>query len=94
MITIKLAKRFLTEYKICVTIVMLLVVLWKFGFFANFENDWKQFLFETKHSEVKNNERWMNSPLWVEDQKPHINPHKFRYYIEKLNFDIQWLYVI
>ena len=22
---------------------------------------------------------WAESPLWVEDQRPHVNPHRFRY---------------
>ncbi len=34
------------------------------------------------HSEDSEDEKaewWQLSPLWVEDQKPHINPHKFKY---------------
>ena len=31
-------------------------------------------------------ERWKLSPLWVEDQKPHLNPHKFEYLVNEPNF--------
>ena len=28
-------------------------------------------------SEAEKMEYWKSSPLWVEDQRPHINPHRF-----------------
>ena len=87
MTLIKLLKTFLLEYKLCVLLLMTLSILWRLGFLHSIENDWKQFLFEHNDgiSEVPE-KKWENSPLWVEDQKPHINPHKYRYWIEKFPY--------
>ena len=83
MTAIKLFKRFLLEYKLSVLFIMTLSILWRLGFLHSIENDWKQFLFEHNESVTEAPEkRWKNSPLWVEDQKPHINPHKYRYWKE------------
>ena len=78
MIAVKLAKRFLTEYKLCVIIGVIVTLCWKLGVLNDFEHDWKQFLFESSKFDEQENDRWKNSPLWVEDQKPHVNPHKYR----------------
>ena len=56
--------------------------MWKLGFLHNIEHDWKQFSFDnTKDDAEEEPEFWKNSPLWAEDQKPHINPHKYRYLV-------------
>ena len=79
MITVKLARRFLTEYKIFVLIVTILTLCWKLGFLDDFEYDWEQFSFEKSKLKDEPKDRWKQSPLWVEDQKPHINPHRYRF---------------
>ena len=79
MITVKLAKRFLTEYKIFILIVTILTLCWKLGFLDDFEYDWEQFSFEKSKLKDEPKDRWKHSPLWVEDQKPHINPHRYRF---------------
>ena len=79
MTSIKLVKKCLNEFKLMLLLILTLTVLWKFGFLNNVGRNWKQFTFE-ELGENKEEEWawWKKSPLWVEDQKPHINPHKYR----------------
>ena len=75
---IKLAKQCLMEFKIGFLLITTFTVLWKFGFLSKAVHDSSS---PSKDTSVVNEESvwWKNSPLWVEDQKPHVNPHKFRY---------------
>ena len=80
MASLKLITKFVVEYRLSVILIAILSLLWKFGFLSNIGNDWMQFSFETAQEDRRADPvRWKNSPLWAEDQKPHINPHKFRY---------------
>ena len=79
MTNLRLAKSLLKEYKLTVLLLMTLTVLWKLGFLNNIGHDWKQFSFVHTDHEIVESETWKNSPLWVEDQKPYINPHRYRY---------------
>ena len=89
--TARVAKQVLTEYKLILLLLLTLVMLWKVGFMS-VGNDWKlnaTYLYDEKDIKQQSNNIeddassasstwWKTSPLWVEDQKPHINPHKFR----------------
>ena len=80
MASLKLMKKFVVEYRLTVILIVILSLLWKLGFLSNIGYDWMQFAFEeTQEDPRADSVRWKNSPLWAEDQKPHINPHKFRY---------------
>ena len=37
----------------------------------------------SSNEEFKSNLWWQSSPLWVEDQRPQVNPHKFGYLINQ-----------
>ena len=80
MASLKLIKKVVVEYRLTVILIAILSLLWKLGLLSNIGNDWMQFSFETAQEDPRaDSVRWKNSPLWAEDQKPHINPHKFRY---------------
>ena len=87
MASLKLITKFVVEYRLSVILIAILSLLWKFGFLSNIGNDWMQFSFETAQEDPRADPvRWKNSPLWAEDQKPHINPHKFRYNRDRISY--------
>ena len=82
----KLAKTCLAELKLTLLLIMTFTILWKFGFLNKIGHDWKQFSFEQLPDKKEESVWWKKSPLWVEDQKPHINPHKYRFVVESFTY--------
>ena len=74
----KLAKTCLAEFKLTLLLIMIFTILWKFEFLNKIGHDWQQFSFEQPPDKREESVWWHKSPLWVEDQKPHVNPHKYR----------------
>jgi len=57
-------------------------VIWCIAFLFILYLGWRFLQYEESEeiiemSEAEKMEYWKSSPLWVEDQRPHINPHRF-----------------
>ena len=55
---------------LCIAFLFILYLGWRFLQYEESEEI-------IEMSEAEKMEYWKSSPLWVEDQRPHINPHRF-----------------
>ena len=66
------------EATFCYLFLLTLLLVYLYVFYSSISTT-----ISSNEEEFGSNIWWQSSPLWVEDQRPQVNPHKFGYLINQ-----------